>query len=354
MAEVIRQVSGETDASTVANAAYRINSLLDGDPSQDDTHPETEEPEVETPEKAEAEEPETEEPEKVAEGEDEPTPVTHFTELADHLGVEEDFLENLIVPTKVNGETREATIKDLVASFQKGESADVKLMELAEQRKHFDSELEKTKSQIQQEWGRVQTLSNELTNALMGEDVQELEALKVSDPDEYRMKMMERNMKLQRIEEARHQFQQEHAQKINEQYQNTVSQERKKLLYALPEWQDEKVASKENKEIRDFLISYGFNDWEIDGKIDNGVVTHPGIIDHRAVVLARKAMLYDQSRKDTAPKKAKLKSLPKVGSGRKQTREDVKVQQKTEMRGRVRKTGTLDDAALAIKAMMEK
>jgi hypothetical protein len=244
MAEAIRQESGEKDASTVANAAYRINSLLDGELSQDDTHPEPDKPKKELkvedtePEIEEAEDSETEEPEKVAEGEEEPTPVTHFTELADHLGVEESFLESLIVPTKVNGETREATIKDLVAHFQKGESADIKLMELAEQRKQYESEVEKAKSQIQQEWGRVQTLSTELTNALMGEDTTELEALKSSDPDEYRMRMMERNMKLQRIEEARNKFQQENAQKINERYQSTVESERKKLMYALPEWQD--------------------------------------------------------------------------------------------------------------------
>ena len=106
--------------------------------------------------------------------------------------------------------------------------------------------------------------------------------------------------------------------------------------------------------MRSYLKEQGFQDWEIDGKIENGGIVHPGIIDHRAVMIARKAWLYDQSSKTAEPKKAKLKSLPKVGAGRPKQKDEVKQEKREEVRGMLRKTGTVEDAAKAIRLMMEK
>jgi len=343
----------EADSGTVQNAASRIMSLMDGKPPEEDaTHPEQEAQSLEQPEPVE----QVEEPELAAQEESEPTdeePVTLFTELADHLGVEEDFLENLIVPTKVNGEERQATIKDLIAHYQKGESADLKLMDLSEQRKKFETETSQLKEQLNQEWGRIQALNQELQNMLSGDDARDLEALRYSDPAEYAARVADRQQRLTRAEHLRQQMTQEQAKKINENYQRTVETEKRRLLQALPEWQDDKTATKENAMVRNYLKDQGFQDWEIDGKIENGVIAHTGVVDHRAIVIARKAMLYDQSKSGSQPKKAKLKSLPKVGAGKRISKEDVSMEQKKSVRERVRKSGTIDDAALAIRQIME-
>jgi len=342
--------------ATVKSAADRIKNLMDGAPSEEDvTHPDTEaqsEPQEEA-EQQQAEEQESEQVEAVEEPtESEPEPVTHFNELADHLGVEEDFLENLIVPTKINGQSRDVTIKDLVSSFQKGESADLKLMDLAEQRKKIDTERSQYDEKLQQEWGHIQALHGELESLLSGDESRDLEVLRHSDPAEYAARIADRQTRMERANKVRQQMQEAQAKKINEQYEKTVQVEKQRLFQALPEWGDEKVAQKEMTEVRGYLKDMGFQDWEIDGKIENGVVTHTGVVDHRAIVLARKAMLYDSAKKTSEPKKARLKSLPKVGSGKRKTQDDVKQEQYQEIRGRVRKTGTTKDAALAIEQMM--
>lgn len=352
--EPIREV--ETDSSTVKSAANRIfEQMKDDTPSDDAIHPEDElkaqKDQAEEP-VAEAE-PDVEEAAEPTESTEE-EPITRFTELADHLGVEEEFLENLIVPTKINGEVKNATIKDLIATYQKGESADLKLMGLAEERKKFETEANSAKEQLQQEWGRIQALNMELENLFTGADPRELEDLKYSDPEEYDRRVADRNNRQQRAERLRQKMSQEQGQRVTEQYSKMIQLERNKLLQNLPEWGDEKVAEKENAEMRSYLISQGFKDWEIDGKIENGMITHPGVIDHRAVILARKAWLYDQSKKSTEPKKAKLKSLPKVGAGKPKAKSEIKQEEAQVARGVLRKTGSVEDAARAIRKMMEK
>jgi len=339
---------------TVKAAADRILSLMDGELPSDATHPEPEaQSEPEEGEQQQEAEPEPQEETAVEEPtETEEEPVTHFDELADHLNVEEDFLLNLEIPTKVNGEEKSATIKDLIAHYQKGESADLKLMDLAEQRKALEAEREQVTEQLQQEWGRAQALNEELQAMLSGDEANELEALRHSDPAEYAARVADRQQRLQRAEQIRQRLTQEQAQKINDQYARTVQIESQKILTEIPEWQDEKTAKQEKTQLREFLLNNGLKDWEIDGKMENGVITNPGIIDSRVISLARKAMLYDQSKKTSEPKKTKLKSLPKVGSGKRKTKGEIKQEQVDEIRGRVRKTGSMKDAALAIEQMM--
>lgn len=351
MEEQITEV--EPDSSTVNKAASRILSLMDGTPSEevvetpeeasDDTHPETAET-VETAEETEAVEEPTEEAEE---------PVTHFSELAEHLGVDESYLESLKVPTKINGEEKTATIKDLLATFQKGESADLKLMELADQRKQLDSERTQYTEALSQEWGRIQALNSELQSMLTGDDDAEINSLRHTDPAEYAARMAERQVKLQRAGKVQQEMAAAESKKVMDEYQRRVAIEQPKLFEAIPEWNDEKIRDTENLRVRKYLKNQGLQEYEIDGKFENGKLIHPGIIDHRAIVMARKAMLFDEARKGSEPKKAKLKSLPKVGAGKPKGKGEINEIQSKEVRARARKTGKIDDAAEVIKQIME-
>jgi hypothetical protein len=104
--------------------------------------------------------------------------------------------------------------------------------------------------------------------------------------------------------------------------------------------------------VRKFLLERGFQDYEIDGRMNGDAIEHYGLVDSRLVALARDAMLYNNAKKTSQPKKSKLKSLPKVGSGKRKTKSEIKQGDYEEIRGRVRKTGTTKDAALAIQQMM--
>ena len=275
-------------------------------------------------------------------------------ELADHLGVEDEFLDTLIVPTKVNGVEGTTTVHDLITSYQKGESADQKFMELADKRKTFDAELNQTKEALQQEWSRAQALNTELQSMLGGTDDASIQELRHTDPAEYAARMAERQQQIQKATQIQSALAQENAVKVNDQYTRRLTAERSKLLQVLPEWADEKTMEKENAELRGYLKSVGLQDTEIDGKFDpNGNLLSAGIIDHRAIVMARKAMLYDASKKQTEPKKKKLKTLPKVGSGKPRGKKEVSAAKHAETRARAKKSGSLDDAALIIQQLMQ-
>jgi len=337
METIQTDVSKDEHVDTVNAAASRISSLMDGPLPEDETPP------VETDEQEAQGEPETEteEPTEVEE-----EPVTHFAELAEHLGVEEDFLDDLIIPTKINGEIKEVSLKDIKAHFQKGEAADLKLMEIAEQRKTFDTEVDQAKQALQQEWSQIQSLNAELQTLLEGDDVDS--SLRQSDPAEYVARMADRQAKLEKSKSVQAELQKAQAEKMMSEYQQRLQSERPKLLTAIPEWQDDKTMESENLKLRTYLKSIGLQDHEIDGKVENGRIVHPGIIDHRAIVMARKAMLYDESKKGSEPKKKKLKTLPKVGSGKPQAKADANADKRKDKRKRARETGSEKDAAAII------
>ena len=342
---------------TVKAAADRILNLMDGalpGETPDASHPEPAQAEGESPETEQ--EPELEAAQEAEEPTLEPTeeaePLTHFHELAEHLNVEEDFLENLVVPTKVNGQEVAPTIKDLLSHYSKGESADQKLMDLAEARKKQEAEFSQKEEQLTQEMGRNQALFSELEALYGGDELKDLEAIRHTDPAEYSARIADRQLRMQKLDQIRNEMTQLQGQRVNEAYAKTVELEKTRLLSALPEWQDEKTAKTEQADLRNYLKDFGFKDEEIDGQITNGVISNYGIVDHRAIMLARKAMLYDKSMKTSEPKRAKLKSLPKVGSGIRKTKSDVKKEEFEEVRGRVRKTGDMKDAARAIEQLM--
>jgi len=337
------------DASTTDGAADRIASLMAGElsvdvPPSDQEETPTSEVSAEPAEESEA----ASEPTEETTGES----ITTFSELAEHLGVEESFLETLIIPTKVNGEERKATVKDLIQTYQKGSSADLKLMDLAEQRKAFESEANHAKEALQNEWGRIQSLNAELQNLLSGDEESQLSELRHSDPAEYAARMAERQTRLERARRVQTEMQKTQSEKILNEYQHRVNSERNRLLQAIPEWQDDKTAERENVELRSYLKAQGLEDWEIDGKFENGMLIHPGIIDHRAIVMARKAMQFDASRKGSEGKAKKLKSLPKVGAGRPKGRTEVNMDKVRAQREKLKKSGSMDDAASAILSMI--
>ena len=346
---------------TVKSAADKIYSLLekeDGEPSvepeepvKDAAHPE---PEAQSePKQQQAEEQVEEEVEAAPEPtEDESEPVTHFNELADHLNVEEDFLLGLEIPTKVNGEERSATIKDLIAHYQKGESADLKLMDLAENRKKMESEQSQINEKLQQEWGQIQALRSEYEALLTGNSEQDLEVLRHSDPAEYAARRADLQYQREKANELRQKTEQFNNQKTLENYARNVEIEKAKLPVVIPEWSDEKTAKEEMTGVRKFLLERGFHDYEIDGRMNGDKIEHYGLVDSRLVALARDAYLYRQAKQTSEPKKTRLKSLPKVGSGKRKSKGEVKQEQYEEIRGRVRKTGTTKDAAKAIEQMM--
>jgi len=125
-------------------------------------------------------------------------------------------------------------------------------------------------------------------------------------------------------------------------YQGYVRAEQDKLKAAWPDWTDPEKAKVEAAKLRAHLKTYGFSDEEIGG-----------VVDHRAVLLARDAMSYRElQRAPSAKTQAKVAPIrtAKPGAAPPPPPPNAHVQKLIEQSA---KTGKARDVAKAIEALLE-
>jgi len=127
--------------------------------------------------------------------------------------------------------------------------------------------------------------------------------------------------------------------------QNYLAQERAQLLEAVPEWKDPEVRKKEQDDIRTFGQKHGFSLEELNG-----------LMDHRALIVLRKAMLHDRATakaKAAQPKVQEKIDRAKVVTPGPKGGTKPQVSESTRRRQRLAKTGNVNDAASAIELMLD-
>jgi hypothetical protein len=347
----------QEDVSHVLNvneAAEKILAMDAPEPSEaESTEEETEEPEQEEPEKESEEETEEvsveEEPE--ADVTDEETS-SFVSELNDYLtSADKGILDTIKVPTKVNGEEKEATLAEIVRSYQLGENFDQKTDSLTTEREAFSKEQEAKRIEYSQSLSSAASLVNQLEQQLVqSAEKVDWDELRQSDPAEFAAKKQELIERQQQYQSARTTLAKEHQTKFNEHVNSVLDRESKALVREIPGWNDESVAKAEMKTIRDFLLKEGFTSIEIDGQSDNdGNILSAGMSDHRAIKMARKAMLYDAGDKKVEVAKKRVRTLPKVARpGKQVSKADKDSDRSKQMRGKLKKSGKVEDAAALI------
>ena len=266
---------------------------------------EPEEPaEVETGEEAEpqeaAEESETEEGEVIS----------TFSELVESQGWDPEWANSLEIPVKVDGETSKAKIADLVKSYQMTQAAE----------KRLEESKEKAKSQYQALANKQQELDatikvaasilqKQLEKVAQEESGLDWKTLEAQDPGEAalkRQKFAERKAAVRsevaELAKAYQQNQLKAQQEDQEKQAQRLIDEREALLAKLPEWKDEDTAAAEQKSLTEYLTSQELSEDAI----------HQTAFDHKLLIMARKAMLYDQIKQKAEPAKKKLVKVPKT------------------------------------------
>jgi hypothetical protein len=134
-----------------------------------------------------------------------------------------------------------------------------------------------------------------------------------------------RDAKLGELNQKQQQFQQGRATAALQ----LLAAEGQALVAKLPEWRNSEKASTEQTQIRSSLAGYGFNQAEINS-----------LTDHRMVLVARKAMLYDQlmANKDARVKQAR-DAPPMVQPGAAPATPDGRAQF-AKARAKIRELGT--------------
>ena len=252
---------------------------------------------------------------------------------------------DLSTTLEVDGE--EKTIEELRSGFLRQKDYTRKTQELAEHRKAVeakDQEMDRERAEYAQ-------LLPALAERIQQEAKQEPDWDTLYDADpvmaakaerQWRKEQEGRVAQLQAVQAEQQRMQQIAAQKQQQMQQSYLEQQRHILPDIIPEWRDKKVAATEATQIRDFLLGEGFSEQDVSG-MSNATL----------VKLARKAMLYDRGETranevKAKPKKPRAKIL-KSGSRASQPKRTSAAQ---EAQNRARKTGRVNDAAAAIKALL--
>lgn len=251
------------------------------------------------------------------------------------------------IPVEVDGKTIELTKEQIAEAYKNGlRQADYtkKTMEVSEQRKAAESEIAAARQERQQYAERLNVHLIQLQGVLQEQSQINWQQLLDADPVEY---LKQQHLFQQR--QAAYQNAQQEQGKIWQQQQaeNTANQQaylakqQDELLAKLPEWKDANKAKAEKEQLRTYLQDkLGFSPEHV-----------AGVQDHRAVLMARKAMLYDSlmERAQTATKR--VAPLPtkveRPGNG------DSKPQDgRTEAMKRLSKSGRMEDAAAIFSSML--
>jgi hypothetical protein len=269
------------------------------------------------------------------------TPIATLSELAEHFELDPDYVQTLKVPVYVDGTPTEATIGDLIKSYQLGEAADHRL-ELAKAYQAKQGEAWAAKHQELEQNFQVLAEMIKLEDANLERDMKAIDPkLRDEDPAEWAARIQEFTQRRAQIAQMKNATVEKYkvvadqrARESEEIKNQFMAEEHKVLLQKLPEWQDQKRADAEKAEIANYLVQSGFQPQELSN-----------LIDHRQVVIARKAMLYDKSRGQVDTAKKRVATVPKImKSGAPKPAEQRASERLMALKAKLAKTGTVEDA----------
>ena len=247
-----------------------------------------------------------------------------------------------VFTVKVDGKEIEVTLDELQRGYSRTQDYTRKTQQIAEARKQTEAELQAVRAEREQYAQLLGALEAQIQQATQPQI--DWDRLYAEDPIEWvrqRELMRENQEKNAAIQSEKKRLSELSQQEQMQQHQMLLQQEQEALMSAIPEWKDSKKAAAEKAMLVQFGQKVGFSPDEL-----------KNVVDHRAVVLLRKAALYDQmmsKRKDikpvtnNGPKTAKPGAAGRVSNNT----EALRAQQ------RLARTGRVDDAADAIYKLLK-
>ena len=242
-----------------------------------------------------------------------------------------------VFSVKVDGKEVEVTLDELQKGYSRTQDYTRKTQQIAEARKQTEAELQAVRAEREQYAQLLSALESQVQQ--VAQPNIDWDRLYQEDPIEWvrqREVMRENQEKSAAIQSEQQRLAQLSQQEQAQFMQQRLQQEQEALLAAIPDWKDAKKAQAEKALLVEFGQKIGFTPDEL-----------KSVVDHRAVLMLRKAALYDQMMSkrgnikpvtNNGPRPAKPGAAGRVSN----TTEAVRAQQ------RVAKTGRVDDAANAI------
>ena len=259
---------------------------------------------------------------------------------------EEDEVEEEpdVYAVKVDGEELEVSLDELISGYSRHSDYTRKTQEIASERSQM--------AELQQQW------SNEITQA-QAERQQYIEALgqfaeqstagleqfnnvdwdnlRQTDPIAFVTKKEEFREAQERIQQVKVEHDRS-LQKQNEELAKmrhlALQEEHKRLIEAVPEWNDKEKRDKMAGDLSSYALEQGFSREELQQ-----------LIDHRSMIVLMKAQKYDALQKSDVKSK-KLKNKPKVirsGKGSSKKSDTAKAKRIASMK-RLKESGHVNDS----------
>ena len=242
-----------------------------------------------------------------------------------------------VFSVKVDGKEVEVTLDELQKGYSRTQDYTRKTQQIAEVRKQHEAELQAVRAEREQYAQLLGALESQVQQ--VAQPNIDWDRLYQEDPIEWvrqREVMRDNQEKAAAIQSEQQRLSQLSQQEQAQLMQQRLEHEKEALLAAIPDWKDAKKAQAEKALLVEFGQKIGFTPDEL-----------KNVVDHRAVLMLRKAALYDQMMSkrgnikpvvNNGPRPAKPGAAGRVSN----TTEAVRAQQ------RVAKTGRVDDAANAI------
>lgn len=295
----------------------------------------------------------SEQPEAREEGADvEEIEVETLSDLAEHFGIEQADLYNLRVPvTMADGSRAEVTLGEWKDGYKSSQEASQEAKRAAQLRESLEAQQreyqQKWESQIQDAAASLSVAEQLLTSEFQGLD---WNALRENDPAEWAARRQQYNERLQSLQQQKRELAErwnaskaEQAKTEQQQMAERLETERKALMQAVPEWANEETAQAERSALAEYLASTGFTTDEVNN-----------VVDHRLVVMARKAMMFDKQVKsaDAAKKRVIRVGKKPMKPGARITQAEQQQDAMRPQRDQLRKSGRWQDAAPLIAARL--
>lgn len=255
----------------------------------------------------------------------------------DEVGTDEEPAEQL-VQFDLDGQQVEVTLDELQKSYLRQSDYTKKTQALAEQRKASETELEALRQERMQYAELLPQLAQQLETATSPEELQRLNELRESDPLQYMLEkdaLDQRQAQLNAVKQEQERLAQASQAEQQQLLADHLQKETAALMDALPAWKDEAVAKKERQQIREYALSRGYTDAELNE-----------VYDSRAILILRDAMMASQANK-RKPKQA-VKKTAKAGTSNVRRKSRSRVAKE-----RLSKTGSVRDATAVFENLLD-
>lgn len=249
--------------------------------------------------------------------------------------------DEALVTVKVDGEEKQVKLSELTRDYQKFASATQRFEEAAGARR----EVETYRAQIEQERTHLGQALEFFTQQLQQFMPQPPDPrLLDADPVTYLRQQQAYQSaigQLQQADAARRELSQRTAMEQQAAQAQRLSSEAQRLAEAIPEWNDPAKAQAGKAELRAYLTEKaGFSASDLDN-----------VTDHRSLVVARKAMLYDQIVSRAAATKQQVAKLPPARVQRPGVA-GTALDGRTQAMQKLGRSGRVEDAAAVFESLL--